>query len=242
MLDNIELSYRKTKQFTQDASHELRIPLTVILGNIELIETFPDDADIMSEGIRAIKSEAENMKRMTERLLTIARMEQSQFSPSVEPIPVKSFLSSVGEEISKVCGRVIDIKAADLTLHSDPSLLTQLLRVLPENAIKYSEREVLMIAEPYAAKTHTAKKLSEPPHHIRIKIIDFGIGIPSEELEKVSDRFYRTDQSRNSLTGGTGLGLSIADSIVDVLGGTLKLESELGKGTTAIVALPLSPK
>ncbi|MDO4753493.1 MAG: HAMP domain-containing sensor histidine kinase [Bacillota bacterium] len=226
MLDNIDKSYKKTKQFTQDASHELRIPLTVILGNIELIQNFSEDKDILHESVDAIKSEAENMKSMIERLLTITRLENQSITPTYEKISLRDFLVSVGNEMETLYGRLIKVKSPDMEINTDKGLLVQLLRAIVDNAMKYSEDEVVIVGE------HLQEE-------IVIKIIDYGTGIKKEDMTQIKNRFYRADSSRNSKTGGTGLGLAIAETIADSLGGRIEIHSEYGEGTMVTLFLPI---
>lgn len=225
MLDNIDSSYQKTKQFTQDASHELRIPLTVILGNVELIQNFSEDADIVRESVDAIQSEAQRMKAMMERLLMINRIESRNFSPNPEEIRLKELLQTVSDEMGNLYGRLIKVKCPDITFTTDRHLLVQLFRAIIDNAIKYSANEVIISAE--AAEKETV-----------VKIIDFGSGIKTSELSLIKERFYRADPSRNSETGGTGLGLSIAESIMQTLGGRLEIDSRYGEGTVVSLHFP----
>lgn len=226
MLDNIDTSYQKAKQFTQDASHELRIPLTVILGNVELIQNFSEDSEIVKESIDAIQSEAQRMKTMIERLLMITRIESRNFSLNREEIRLKKLLHSVSDEMGNLYGRLIKVKCPEIVVITDRHLLVQLFRAIIDNAIKYSANEVIVSAE----------TLNEDA---LVKIIDFGSGIKSTDLSLIKERFYRTDASRNSSTGGTGLGLSIAESIMQTLGGTLEIDSEYGEGTVVTLRFPL---
>lgn len=218
MLENIDKSYRKTKQFTQDASHELRIPLTVILGNVELLQNFSDNPDILKESIEAIKNETRSMKTMIERLLAITRLENQSYTPCNEEIKLKEILNSVSDEMGNLYGRLIKVKCPDTTINTDRNLLVQLLRAIIDNAVKYSDNEVIISVEKSAEQ-------------ISIKVIDFGSGIRQSDLNLIKERFYRTDASRNSSTGGTGLGLSIAESIMNSLGGNIQIDSKYGEGT-----------
>lgn len=228
MLDNIENSYQRSKRFTQDASHELRIPLTIILGNLELIEKFGADSEIFPESFDAIKTEATGMKQMIERLLTIARMERDDFKPEFCRTHIRDTLASLISSSYTANGREIELDAADIAIDTDPGLLMQLLRAILDNALKYSSDKIAI----------SARAQSD---FVTIKIKDSGNGIPKSDIENIKNRFYRTDASRNSKTGGIGLGLSIAELIANSLGGKIEIESEQGVGTEVSVILPYFP-
>lgn len=255
MLDKIERSYQKNKQFTQDASHELRIPLTVILGNLELLETFREDPEIFRESLETVKAETYHMKSMIEQLLTITRLENRKLTPTYEMTDLKPLLHHIANDMGKAYRRLIRVKSPEISAPTDPQLLTQLLRSIVENAIKYSSDEVVISVQSADSPTPSVPPNSPVPStssgcsdssvasdssadRILIKITDFGIGIREDEIGNIKDRFYRSDQSRSSKTGGTGLGLSIAESIVNALNGEISIRSVYGKGTDVEILLP----
>ncbi len=145
MLHNIDQSYEKSKRFTQDASHELRIPLTVILGNIELMEKFKDDADICQASLHDIKEETLKMKDMVNSLLTISRLEKNAEMIQTETIDIRSLLSGLSNEVSNLTGRTIEVHCKKgIVINSSQKLLLQCLRALLDNALKYSKQEIII--------------------------------------------------------------------------------------------------
>lgn len=246
MLENLNLSYKKSKQFTQDASHELRIPLTVILGNLELLEQFRDDATVYGESYDAIKKEVFGMKHLIDQLLTIARLEDNRRIIREQEIDLRNLLMHISHDAGEIYRRMIIVKCSETRFVSDPEMLTQLIRAILDNAIKYSDDDILLSGSvhecdiralcPDASETKDKNRAAEC---VVISVRDFGKGIPKEDIDRIRERFYRTDSSRNSQSGGTGLGLAIADSLAAALQGSLRIDSEQGKGTTVEIILPL---
>lgn len=233
MLERLNDSYLKTKRFTQDASHELRIPLTVIKGNIELIERFGDsDIQIMADSIKAINEEVDNMGKLVEDLLAITRFDNKMADINMKKLDLEAFLDSLMAE-SAITFRNHKIEnifpkwPENKWIVTDEHLLKQVLRAIIDNAAKYS---------------NTGSKIlisgGTKGRWLQICIEDEGIGVAEENLRKITSRFYRTDDSRNRLTGGTGLGLSIAQSAISSIGGRLEISSKLGVGTKICVLIP----
>lgn len=221
MLERVNSAYNRQKQFTQDASHELRIPLTIILGNIDLIKKYKDAPEIVEECLQHIDAESTNMKHLVERLLSIARLENNTLRVEKSEIDLFQLLSELSESTHLYSGRDIYVICnTDIYIHTDKDLLLQCLRSLLDNAIKYSP-------EGSAITIQASEK--------KISVVDQGAGIPKNELENIRLRFYRSDSSRNSKTGGAGLGLNIAETIASVLGANLEIESEVGVGTKASI-------
>jgi len=238
MMDEIEESYGKQRQFVSDASHELRTPIAVIKGYADLLNRWgKDDPEVLTEGIEAIRSETDFMQSLVESLLFLARrdrgtlkMEMSEFS-----------LSELMEEITKET-RMID-KTHEIdgrfdmcpTVYASYDKLKQAIRVFVDNSIKYT---------PEGGEIRLS--LRETKQTYAIQIEDNGIGIAKEDQPHIFDRFYRADKSRTRLgdetqkTQGTGLGLAIAKVIVEQHGGEIYLESELNKGTSITLFFPKS--
>lgn len=231
MLENIENSYKKTRQFTQDASHELRIPLTVIIGNLELMQKYPKESEIYLESFEAVREEADNMKQMIERLLTIARLENDSYVLKPEKFDLGDSIEHLAKELSAAYSREIEFTAPkeSTPVVTDKNLLVQMLRSVIDNAIKYSKKKVVV-------KLETGSKEGSERDAI-IKIIDQGIGIPKSEIKEIKSRFYRADNSRNSKSGGTGLGLAICESIATALGGSIDIQSEPNVGTDVTITI-----
>lgn len=230
MLDRIEKSYEKQNQFVSDASHELRTPIAVIQGYANMLTRWgKDDKDVLEESINAIKSEAENMKGLVEKLLFLARADKN-----TQKIEKSEFaLNELVDEIMRET-RMIDEKHVFLcdrndavSINGDRTLIKQALRVFIDNSIKYTPENGLI-------------KLSSTNLGTGMMLIvqDNGIGISKEDLPKIFDRFYRCDKARTRQMGGTGLGLSIAKWIIGRHNGNIQVESALNAGTKIIIFLP----
>jgi len=230
MLDRIELSYNSQKQFVSDASHELRTPIAVIQGYVSMLERWgKTDKEVLDEGITAISQEAASMKELVERLLFLARHDKKTLMLEMEvfdPLEVMSELHREARMLSDAHEFALE-PAENAFINGDKGMIKQLMRVLVDNAIKYT---------PAGGKI-TLGMRNEGRHCI-LSVTDTGEGISPEELTKVFDRFYRCDQSRKSQTSGHGLGLSIARIIAVAHGGKIRVRSKVGVGTTFSVLLP----
>jgi two-component system OmpR family sensor kinase len=242
--NQMEKSIKIQRRFVSDASHELRSPLTTIRGNAEwLIKTDQESAPektkeemkkqlgLYREAWYDIFDETKRMSSMVDDLLVLARSDAQAPIPKGE-VPIRDWL----EEIARKAAHVdrgpgfktwIDIeKPEDPLLLGNRELLDRMVWVLLDNAFKYtSEGEVRLEAG-----------LSPDKARLILRVSDTGIGIAARDLPYVFDRFYRADQARDR--SGTGLGLSIAQSIATEHGGTITVESEVGKGTQFTISLP----
>lgn len=223
----VETAWMQQKQFVGDASHELKTPLTVILGNADMILSHPEgDQRRWAENIKA---ESERMKRLTEELLSLARTEDPERVPVREHTDlsylvtdcVLSFEPAVFES-----GRELHYEVAEgLSAVGDPAALTQLVGILLENAIKYS-----------TPGGTVAVRLEPSGRWARLSVANTGEPIPPEDLTRIFERFTRGDPSRHG-DGGHGLGLSIARSVVEAHKGKIWAESREGLNTF-VVLLP----
>ena len=231
MLDRIEVSYNSQKQFVSDASHELRTPIAVIQGYISMLERWgKTDKEVLDEGIAAISQEAASMKELVERLLFLARHDKKTLMLEMacfDPLEVMSEIHREAKMLSEE--HYFRLAPAQNTrINGDKDMIKQLMRILLDNAIKYTP----------AGGSITLGVRREGSSCV-LSISDTGAGISAEELPKVFDRFYRCDDARKLQTSGHGLGLSIARIIVSAHGGKLKVRSKVGEGTTFSVLLPL---
>lgn len=228
MLDSLEEAYRTQQRFIADASHELRAPLTSILGNLELLDRAPDmDEAEKSEALGFVREEANRMNRLVADLLALARADAGQ-TLNMQPVELDRILMDVlGENQARVSDRKLTLSELDeVKVQGDPDRLKQLLLILVDNAIKYTPAggEIRLGLRAEAGKAI-------------LTVADTGIGIDSADLPHVFDRFYRADKARSRDQGGTGLGLSIAQWIVDQHHGEISVESKPGKGTVFTVEL-----
>ena len=231
MLDRIEVSYNSQKQFVSDASHELRTPIAVIQGYVGMLQRWgKTDKDVLDEGISAIEQEAASMKELVERLLFLARHDKKTLMLEMESFDPLEVMSEVHRE-AKMLSAEHHFKlspAQNSRINGDKDMIKQLMRILLDNAIKYTP-----------AGGSITLGVKKDRNHCILSVTDTGAGISAEDLPKVFDRFYRCDEARKSQTSGHGLGLSIARIIVAAHGGKLKVRSKVGAGTTFSVWLPL---
>ncbi len=226
-LERLERLFRTQQRLLADVSHELRTPLTTIRGNLDLIERI-GEAD--PESISAIQIEIERMTRLVGDLLLLARADSGGLPLAREPVELDNILFEIYRQVM-----VIDppltvklIEVDQVTVLGDADKLKQLLINLVENAIKYTP-----------AGGEVRLHLSKADGSAQFAVSDTGQGIPPENLPHIFDRFYRVDKSRARAQGGSGLGLSIAKWIATAHGGTIRVRSQPGEGTTFTVVLPL---
>lgn len=231
LLGRIRASYKQQSQFVSDASHELRTPIAVIQGYVNMLDRWgKEDAAILEESIEAIKNEANHMQKLVEQLLFLARGDSNRQSLDMREHELNSIMREVYEE-----SLMIDEKhryrfeeAGNVRVYGDCDMLKQSARILIDNAAKYTEQggEILIRVG--------AWKDGSPFYGIQ----DSGIGMSEQDVVHAFDRFYRADLVRNSRTGGTGLGLSIAKWIIDRHQGYYDIVSREGLGTRFSVVFP----
>jgi signal transduction histidine kinase len=229
MLDRINESYAAQTRFVSDASHELRTPIAVIQGYANLLDRWgKDDEKALTESVSAIKDEAGNMKDLIEQLLFLARGDSNRIKLVEERVEVYSLFEEVISEMRMLDnGHEFKISGSDVVITADRALLKQALRILVDNAIKYtdSDGEITISA-------------SSDDISARLSVSDNGIGIAPEILPYVFNRFVRADESRTRSTGGAGLGLSIAQWIAARHNGYIEVLSREGIGTRITIVLP----
>ncbi len=228
MLDSISQALERQENFVSDASHELKTPLAVINGYANLIRRWgKDDPKILEEGVEAISRESENMKRIVDQLLWLAKLGNFTLNNS---------LFNLYELVDDVVDgyKTVNIKHeitlngdASITLNTDKNLITEAVRTLIDNAIKYTP----------AADGVIQIDITRGEGCVRLSISDNGIGISEADREHIFERFYRCDKVRGRESGSSGLGLTICRSIVEMMGGKIEVRSELGKGSTFIITL-----
>ena len=232
MLDRLQEGFRQEQRFVSDASHELRTPLTVILGYSDLLSRWGrEDKSILDEGITAIRSEAENMQQLIEKLLFLARADQKRQAVNKEEVDFAELLADTMEKMQMVTtSHEVTLGRNDpAVVDGDPVLLRQLLRIFLENSLKYT---------PAGGHIHAYSILSPDHSAIIVTLADDGIGIAPEHQDRIFDRFYRVDSSRTKETGGSGLGLSIARWIADQHEIKVMLKSAIDEGTTITLTIP----
>lgn len=229
MLDRINESYRAQVRFVSDASHELRTPISVIQGYANLLDRWgKNDEKTLQESITAIKDEAANMKDLIEQLLFLARGDNNTITLQVEAFELPELAQEVINETRMIDStHSFEASLSAVTLLADKALIKQAMRILIDNAIKYTD-----------SGGHITVKVSKEGELAKIAVQDDGIGIRPEVVPYIFDRFYRADESRARATGGAGLGLSIAKWITSRHGGYMEVLSREGLGTRISVVLP----
>jgi two-component system, chemotaxis family, CheB/CheR fusion protein len=218
------------RRFLADAAHELRAPLAVIQGNLEVLERYPNMPNAERfEAVSDSAREAARLGRLANDLLALARGDAGD-DLQLEPLELAPILMETLREAEKLAaGRHLQSGLLEpCKILGNRDKLKQLALILLDNALKYTPDGGLVTLE-----------LKRQDTHAEFRIVNTGPAISPEDLEHVFERFYRTDASRSRQTGGTGLGLPIARWIAGQHGGTVKLMSETGVGTTVIVRLPL---
>ena len=231
LLDRMRDSYRQQARFVSDASHELRTPISVIQGYANMLDRWgKSDESVLDESIEAIKSEAENMKNLVEQLLFLARGINGKTQLTIEEFSLSNMIKEVVEESKMIDDKHVYsyINLEDVNVYGDVGLLKQTARILVENAAKYTE-----IGESIVLKVGRNSK-GEPYFSVQ----DNGIGMDTEDIPHIFERFFRADTARVRKNGGTGLGLSIAKWIIDNHNGYFSVVSRKEIGTRITVYLP----
>lgn len=230
MMDRIEAGYKSQQQFVSDASHELRTPISVIKGYVNMLDRWgKNDRAILEESITAIKNETENMQDLIEKLLFIARSDKSTLIFTKEDFKIGTILNEIEKETRMIDGKhKLYFKFYDdANLYADKKRIKQAIRILVDNAIKFTPIDGYIMVSGYIQDDYYV-----------IKIEDTGIGIEKKDLEKIFDRLYRAEQSRSKEIGGHGLGLSIAKIIIIGHKGKIRVKSTVGKGSEFSIMLP----
>jgi heavy metal sensor kinase len=236
MFARLEDSFRRITQFTSDASHELRTPIAIIRTTAEVIRKKPRSEKEYTEALDRILAESERITELIEDLMLLARADAHIEDKVLDPVAFAKLAQAVCTDarvLAEAAGvSLTSIGLSQCTVCGDHRALRRLVFILLDNAIKYSNHggEVQM---------HLDLCRSGDRSMAILEVRDNGIGIASEDLPHIFERFYRASKHRSRNTNGLGLGLSIAQSIALQHGGEIKVESELGEGSTARVFLPI---
>ena len=231
MAEAIQREDEERKVFLATVSHELRTPISYVKGYSESIQNGLIEGDQKDEAICLIAREANRMERLTNELMQLVQMEAEGLGELYPIVLAETLRDSVelvrAKAAEKEMTMLLDVDE-EIIVEADEEKMRQILINLLENAIRYSGRG-----------TSIRLKAVMEGHEAVIQVEDSGIGIPREDLPRITERFYRVNKARSRADGGSGLGLSIVDQLVGQHHGTLHIESELGKGTTVTVRLPL---
>ncbi len=229
MMNRIEEHSNRQKQFVSDASHELRTPIAVIQGYAVMLDRWgKNDQAVLQESVDAIKNEAENMRELIDKLLFLARHDNSTFVFQKEEFSLTEMLQEIVKETQMIDSshRINCEINKEVSLCADKSRLKQAFRIFIDNAIKYTPQN-----------GEITISLKDEEHSIVVRIKDTGAGMTKEELQRIFDRFYRAEQSRTREKGGHGLGLAIAKIIILGHNGKITVRSKVGEGSEFMVIL-----
>lgn len=221
--------------FVSDFSHELRTPLTTIQSAVGLLERARERLDPLEHrALELAEGELARIRGMVEELLTLAQMDSWKYQLEVGPADLGEVIRTAIKSVETKAQRFgIEVYFEDEAEHRcvcDVQKLYQVFLNLLDNAIKYSD-----------AGDRVDVTIEEAPSWLTVRVRDTGIGIPADDLDQLFERFYRVDKDRSRASGGSGLGLAISKQIVEMHGGDISVESEVGRGSTFLIHLPAQP-
>ncbi len=223
--------------FVAQATHELRTPLTNIRLYIEqAIEDGEDDPQLRSQCMNVINQESRRLERIVSDMLSVAQMESGSIQIRKDDVRIDAVLKQLQEEyqpqaMSKEIDFSFDLPPKLPVLHGDRDKITMAMHNLIGNAIKYTPKG-----------GHISVRINEDDEHFNFDVIDSGIGISEEDSKLVFEKFYRANDKRISNITGTGLGLAIAREMIRLHGGDITIQSEINKGSTFSLCLPIEKK
>jgi heavy metal sensor kinase len=232
MITRLDAAFQNIARFTADASHELRTPLTILQLELEGIVQHPELAPQLVDQIESALEEAHRLSRIVENLLVISRLDAGAIAIEKLPLNLSELVASTVEPMQLLAEEKPVLLHCDVSpnvyVKGDQSHLKQLILNLVDNAIKYTP-----------ASGQVTIRVTSDDHFAVLEVIDTGVGITSEALPRIFERFYRADKARSRNSGGAGLGLAIVRAICDAHQGEIKILSTDGLGTHFFVKLPL---
>ena len=228
-------AYDRQKQFAADASHELRTPLAVVMASADLLLADPSiENPFLRQVLEDLKSEVKKMTNLVSDLLMVARSDNNALKVKIQRLDLSEILKQVIRTMTPIAEKKnIRIGGEDLRkvmINADEQKIKQLAIILVDNAIKYTPEGGAVLVRLESADDTRAV----------FAVMDSGIGIAPEDLDKVFERFYRVDKARSREMGGNGLGLAIASEIVKLHDGKISVASKLGEGTKFTVELKVN--
>jgi signal transduction histidine kinase len=243
MFARLENSFQQVTQFTSDASHELKTPLSIIKGEVEQARRHLESAQSLDPDearrlLESVMEEVERMHRIVEGLLLLSRADERQLPLTLEEVKIYDYLEALSEDGSILAEERglnlecrLDEKARTKLIRADTTRLYQIVMNLLDNALKYTP-----------SGGRVTLFLNSSGNEVSFGVADTGIGISKEDLPKIFRRFFRTDEARTGPHGDAerslGLGLAIVKSIVEAHSGSISVESDIGKGSRFTVRMP----
>ena len=231
MIARLDDAFRRQRRFTADASHELRTPLTIIKGQIDVSLQKEREPEAYRQVLQAVNEEIDRLIRLAGSLLTLTRADAGQIPLTFESMDMAEVMDGVLEQLQSVAtAKGVGLRLEPgpaVAIQADEDLLLQLMLNLLDNAIKYT---------PPVGEVTVGWRVNGT--QVTLQVQDTGLGISSEHLPHLFDRFYRVDRARSRAEGGVGLGLAISRWIAEAHGGAIEVESSPNQGSTFTVLLP----
>ncbi len=218
------------REFSANVSHELKTPLTSILGYAEIMRDGVAKVEDTRRFAGKIYSEASQLMSLIDDIIRLSQLDEKTSLPEMTTVNLKEICEDVCQRLqpqAEKAGVSLNINCAAASVRGIPKILEEIVQNLVDNAIKYN-----------TSNGSVGVTLKPVNSRVELSVSDTGIGIPEEHLARVFERFYRVDRSRNKQIGGTGLGLSIVKHSAETLGATVQLQSKLGIGTTVTISFP----
>lgn len=230
MMGELQQAYLQQQRFISDASHELRTPIQVLEGHLNLLKRWgKNDAQILEESLDTSLQEVQRMRSLIEELLNLARMEEKDVKNHVNLLEETQIVVDETKRLHPQAEIIINCNEEmryEAAISKDA--YNQIVRNLLQNAIRYSENF-----------PNVRISLTNQLNYHKIEVEDNGIGIPKDAIPRIFDRFFRVDEARSREQGGTGLGLAIVKMLVEKYDGRISVKSEHKVGTTFIIELPV---
>ena len=249
MISRLDQSFRQIKQFSTDASHELKTPLTILKGEVEVTLRKERTSHEYEQTLKSNLEEINRMSQIVDDLLLLSKADIGEIRLNKEVINLTEILNEVVAQMNILAqSKTLLIETSnhheDIHIFGDGLRIRELFLNLIENGIKYTEEGgsihiTFSKDTPLHDKSQSGWTERKQARFVKIIVSDTGIGIAKEDRERIFDRFFRVDKARSREQGGSGLGLSICKWIVEAHQGEIKVESEVGKGSSFIVKLPL---
>lgn len=220
-------------EFVANVSHELKTPLTSIMGFVETLkEGAAEDPKNRERFLNIIAEHSQKLYELIEGLLLLSKIESGREELKMEALDIKPLFESIFEGVETAILKAklktrFELSVEPFRIWADPKIITQAFTNLVDNAIKYNKTGGEIVIEAFEEGSVSV-----------IRVRDTGIGIPAQDLKRIFERFYRVEKSRSRESGGAGLGLSIVKHAVERHGGTIEAESAVEQGSTFTVKLP----